>query len=243
MKSKKKQKIIKIFINSTKIPNFELDNKSNTFRISNIGKLNDIKLDQIKTEIVYERDSGKDKVIHSQYFVDRILEFDDERLNKRYNMVFACDTNTKFIGDKKVCVGCLSILGTSNSGVSIIPIRAIAFSINDLNNINPERVSWKYFLKYVNNDKYKESKICFFVDSELGKLDQINRALESVFDDYFLPQNIDLSYASSDSGREYVGNKLLSCSDNAAKELLNFLIENSYEFPSFQNATLFSKNI
>ncbi|WP_433816162.1 hypothetical protein [Flavobacterium johnsoniae] len=245
MKSKKKPQIMKIFINSDKIPNLKFDKDSQILTISNLKKFDNPKLNQIKTEIIYERASGKDKVLHSQYFDRNSFDFNfDDGLKNRYNMVFACDTNTKTIGQKKLSIGCLCILGFSETEYSLIPIRAIAFSSEESDDVNPERVTWEYFLKYINNDKYKESKICLFVDSELNKLNEINLGQNAVFKNYFLPKNITLNYASSDTGKEYIGNRLLSCADNASKELLNFLIENSFEFPNFKNSIImFVKNI
>ncbi|MDI1254539.1 MAG: hypothetical protein PSV16_00435 [Flavobacterium sp.] len=244
MKGQKKQQSINIYINSTKIPNVEFDEENKTLKISNIGRLNIPKYDQVKTEIFYERDSGKNKILHLQYFNKNLIDFQfNDGLRNRYNMVFACDTNYKIVDNEKLCVGCLSILAFSKSNFHAFPIKAAVFSTSITENTNPERISWRLFLDYINSDKYKQSKICFFVDSELNKIDEFNMARESIIDDFFLPKNITMSYASADTGKEYIGNQLLLCSDNAATELLNYLINNNFKFPNFKKPRMFSKDL
>jgi len=242
MKPAKKSRVIKLIINSDKMPNFEFDKNGQKLKISGIKKFENKRLNQVKTEILYERLSGKDKVIHTQYFERNALHFDfDQQLKNQYNIVYACDTNTRIIGGTKFSLGCLCILGFSETQFHFYPILAIAFSSRILDNINPERVAWKYFIKYTNTEEYKGSKICFFVDSELGKIDDINLGHIAIYENYYLPKNVTLTYASSDGGKEYVGNKLLSCADKASNELLDHLIENSFVFPSFREPKLFNK--
>ncbi len=72
------------------------------------------------------------------------------------------------------------------------------------------------------------------VDSDLDILQKINAREEPIFDDFFIPENVTLIYASADSGKETLINKLIRATDRVARNSLETALEQSCGKGSFE---------
>ncbi|MGA0558273.1 hypothetical protein ACO2Q8_16560 [Larkinella sp. VNQ87] len=205
--------------------------KSGLLEIRGVKNGNRKAIEKIHIIASYSRE--KNEKIMNSTTVD-INSFDiniNDALIKSFNMIFACDTNSLIIDQKKICVSCLSILSfsTTNNEYFHNPVMSIVFSLELDNASNPERISWAFFIKKISAMKSLPSDaiIGFIVDSELNKIKQINQRQEPIFAEDYLPKNVVIIYASSDNGKEFLANKLISSADKAAKDLMTELKKNN----------------
>lgn len=64
-------------------------------------------------------------------------------------------------------------------------------------------------------------QIGIIVDSELGKIKNINFRRAPLIDDFYLPPNFELIFASDNSGKEeYFSNKLIAACEANSKRML-----------------------
>lgn len=62
------------------------------------------------------------------------------------------------------------------------------------------------------------------VDSDFGSLSAINNRTIPILDDFYLPENIQLIYASSDKKNDTFLNEAISFCDKIAKQVLDSLV-------------------
>ena len=93
--------------------------------------------------------------------------------------------------------------------------------------MNPERSGWMKVIDGLTQwDEYNPNfKYGVVVDSDLGILPKINAREEPVFEDFYLPDNMSLIYASADGGRESFYNVLIKAADQVAAASLVKSIE------------------
>ncbi len=95
---------------------------------------------------------------------------------------------------------------------------------------NPEKINWVRFIKDI-QQKPAYSPSHYFgiiVDSDLGSLSAINKREAPILDDFFLPENIQLIYASSDKKNDTFLNEAISYCDKIAKQVLDSLVNINY---------------
>lgn len=144
------------------------------------------------------------------------------------------DTSYKISGEKSICAtGGLLInqtldhekgleIGDEICGL-VIPRPCFLFKQGK----NPERYGWmKVIDGLVRWEKYNpDFKYGIVVDSELGILPKINAREEPVFENFYLPENMSLIYASADGGRENFYNVLINSTDQVAAASLDEAIK------------------
>jgi hypothetical protein len=186
-------------------------------------------------KIIYERDSGKDKILLSAPCVDNIGRFETiENLKKNFDYIFAIDTNSAIINSRKISFAVIYYvprnLKTYTNQFPFLPFLTI--EINQASKeINPETIGWHLIInKIIESPTYSQKiSIGLIVDSELGKLPEINNRKIPYYNENFLPANIRLVYASSDGGREYLPNMMISYCDKMGKKCLQYFKENNIE--------------
>jgi len=96
---------------------------------------------------------------------------------------------------------------------------------------NPEVSAWHQLMLIAQRFEQEPSKkrIGFIVDSELGKIRDINYRKIPLIDNYYLPKNFELMYATDASGsEEYIPNRLIRyCDSNSKKVLANIQRDNN----------------
>ncbi len=120
----------------------------------------------------------------------------------RYNALCVVDTNTRFIGGKKVSaagVVCCRVL--SKGGEFRLDCEK-QFRVYEFHGVqgNPELLA---ILKIANDIKASGGgNVAFICDSALGSHDAINSRSAPIFGDHLLPDGFDIIYASADTGGE-----------------------------------------
>jgi hypothetical protein len=91
---------------------------------------------------------------------------------------------------------------------------------------DPEKIGWRdALLSFQELSWLKEAKCLLVVDSHLGELRSIARRTTPVLADYFLPENVWLAYASSDTATDSPLNSLMARCDRIAARLLGLAID------------------
>lgn len=176
-------------------------------------------------ETSYDRMKGRKILNYIPNIDDNVVGNVNYALND-YALIYAIDTNTKKIKDSLVSICCaISIkIDSENEKVS-----------GSLNSINLfefrnqkcpiENFAWHFL---INNliDNATDLKIGIIVDSDLDNIPKYNNRELPIIHKYYLPNNINLIYASTDSGKEFITNKIISLCDREATKLLNYVEEN-----------------
>jgi len=185
--------------------------------------IHDAMIESVHHEVLYERDSGKDKILSQiPCETDKGYLNQLDNLTNNIDFLFAIDTNTFDMNGQRtsfsVCYFVPQALSMYGNAVPFVPF--IAFEINEVcPKVNPECIGWHVLIDFiVDNQAYDlKQRIGIVVDSELGKLKSINSRETTYYDKYYLPQNIQLLYAS-DKAKDYLTNMMISYCHRAAKK-------------------------
>ena len=158
-----------------------------------------------------------------------LLEFDS---------VFAVDTNTRTIDQDKVSVAALlhCKIEKTNNIYATIEYAFISWYVYWNIRGKEENLAWMQIAKAITtHSEYQNQKVALLVDSDLGNHDQFNKRELPIFDNYYLPPNITLIYASADGGKEILINRLISFCDKKSNEFLQYIASNEVT-PNMNNA-------
>lgn len=175
------------------------------------------KITTLFAETRYERDSGKPKIVSRTNGDEGLVHLDPMRnIVSNYDVIACADTNRVIFKDKEVCV-CASVRSTTEiyDLVESSQFESMEFSafFDVKDEINPETIGWHLLITEI-FPKYPDlagKRICLVVDSDLGLLDEINRRQRPYYDDFLLPENVDLAYASSDSSGNALNSLIKMC--------------------------------
>jgi hypothetical protein len=140
---------------------------------------------------------------------------------KQYAQVWAIDTNTKEIFSQTAHVSAVTVCSTDGME-EYFPVLAIIFGKTKE---NPELYGWRKFIEFVQaaNQYSPEHRYGLIVDSEFSKISEFNSRNSPIHGNFYLPPNWILIYATSDSGKESIINKLLAKSDKASSAVLELI--------------------
>lgn len=180
-------------------------------------------------QTTYERESTKGpKVLNKIPLNISALRFSpDQSLFEDYELLFAIDTNTRQINGVKHSVGGILYCELQKPEQAIKWL--VPFGIEFTDEHKPENFSWKIVIEHILDDPSLCSvpRIGMLVDSDYGNLDSYNKRILPVWGDVFIPMNVRLIYASTDSGREFLVNKLISEADKFSNLLLDHIEKGS----------------
>jgi hypothetical protein len=156
----------------------------------------------------YQR-ATKPKILYAlfQFFGSRSIKLDPAQELRKYDAIFAIDTNYKSVAVTTAVVGTWvpkwSIFETRKLFTrSFVPVTSV-----------PEREAWHQFLSEANASS--STRICLVVDSDLGALMKINRLEQPIVPGYYLPPNWQLNYATSDVNDPFIMVKMMRLCDRA----------------------------
>ncbi len=185
----------------------------------------------LRHTISYIGESGKDKIVSSSLCLDQIGRFDLRGVLKiNYDFLYAIDTNNKTINGEKLSIAVSYFVPQKleyyDKEIPLLPY--LVFEINDVKaNINPETVAWYILItELAQKHNLSKEKVAIVVDSELGKLPEINNRIIPYYGANYLPQNIHLIYASSERGNE-LPNMMMSFCDRMSSKCLTYFFDNS----------------
>lgn len=149
---------------------------------------------------------------------------------EKFDRIFAIDTNTKTINDESISVSCVVLCKLSrdrkNSLIAeFLPVHCLEF--RNTQGIT-ENTAWRKAIQLITaNPSYNANmKFGIIVDSDLGNISSYNNRSKPFYPGLYLPKNIELIYASADTGKEYLANKLISLCDKEATKLLEEIMSN-----------------
>lgn len=159
------------------------------------------------------------------------ISFDPK--NVLYDRYFAIDTSYVPYGNNLICAtSALSLEqhvnnGRLDKGEQIRTLQSPRPIFLAKSNSKPERYGWmkmiEAFLRY---EAYnKEWSYGVIVDSDLDDLPKINAREEPIIDNFYLPHNMTLIYASADVGKESFLNKFIKATDCIANKTLKSALE------------------
>lgn len=193
--------------------NFDVDPTS--------GRITFLEADPTKTKLktIYERESGKDKILTSIATTSQSSSFDtDATLRDRFDHLIAIDTNTKFWRGRRIAITTAYCAMDSLSGYgSEIPFDHLcSFLVVGLEEEEKaEPIGWFLTLNYKINARHFSSRtLGIVVDSELGDHDLINSGRKNFYFRYLLPQTFTLIYAT-DAVRDQLPNQMIRYCDKA----------------------------
>ena len=108
-----------------------------------------------------------------------------------------------------------------------------AFIIDSVrHDLNPEVVGWCIFLTYILPllPISGSEHLGLVVDSELDQHALINQRKQPYYHEYYLPPNVSLIYASSDTGSD-IPNQLIKKCDKAARDMFTNIKSGILKFP------------
>ncbi len=186
----------------------------------------------IVSQVSYKRNSGKSKIVNQAKLDEfsSLMQWHPHFFLKNYNAIFAIDTNTKDIGNKKISVACYSWLenkGKNENGG--ITCNCMILGYYCYENIEPgtaEKVSLVNLIKNIQNYPFylSENKIAIVTDHGLENIEKINKRDLPIIDNEYLPLNFDILYASADVGKEYLLNKLIADCDREANNFFKKIL-------------------
>ncbi len=156
-----------------------------------------------------------------------------------FDLLLAIDTNTVKINQNTLSVSCL-VAGKIekvadrpfNKQLNVTTLNLIGYeppTVIAMWNVaeKPENLGWMTLIEAVLRSAFynKDLKIGLIVDSDYGNLESFNKRELPIYNNFFLPQNMKMIYASSDSGSEYAVNKLIRIADSTANKLTSEAIE------------------
>jgi hypothetical protein len=183
----------------------------------------------VYSEISYDRSKGA-KVLQRVPQHRSGLSFDGgTALRNNYDFICAVDTNTRSIGGKRV-----SVVGVATAMPITVPERQglgsywkydVPFCREyvGLKTDRPENFGWMVAWEILTRDGAitPATRVAMIVDSDLGNLAAYNARKLPVDLGQMLPPNVQLIYASADSGRDSVVNYALVLADTASSGVLD----------------------
>ena len=189
----------------------------------------------------YNRKKG-DKCLNKAQLSPDTLYANPNRVLEQFEFIYAVDTNCRTINMSTISV--TAVVGGANFKPSIPGHTAIRYRpLKCIELLNPEgkfeNLAWKIVIDMIRAaPHYKEqSKIALIVDSDLGNIELYNSFSRPIYDEFHLPNNFQLVYSSSDSGKENIANQMISLADKSANTIFDILISGQqiHEYEAIEN--------
>lgn len=174
-------------------------------------------------ETIYTRTKGAKVLNRVELDPNALIVHPDAALLK-YDHLFAVDTNTRTIRDHRVSVSSFAFCRPFVTTTGQRGFAAYANPSYEFWNASskPEPIGWRVLIDRIQNDRrFENGRVGVIVDSELGALQAINNRERPIVESYYLPQRYELVYASTDSGKECVANKMISACDHVSGQILD----------------------
>ncbi|MBS4079627.1 hypothetical protein [Pseudomonas rustica] len=189
--------------------------------VTGVPSIQELDPESLRSQISYEKQNGKDKVIYSTPVEDfkALNRTHLDQLKGQFDYLIAVDTNT--IKEPERTQGCrVSVCASSaiaeplasvSSQVALQPVAAYLI-LDPGPTVNPEPLGWHLVISQLSRVPALSSKrIGVVVDSELGQHIDINARKKPYHGEHMLPANMTLVYASSDKPEIFVNQMLKHC--------------------------------
>lgn len=183
----------------------------------------------VYSQISYERPKGP-KVLSRIPQTTAGITFDpSSALFKNHDFLCAVDTNTRVLAGKEISVSAVVTFvrappppGAIEHWKLDVPF---CWEFVGLKTEKRENFGWLVVLEKLNDLGIIKSttSVGMIVDSDLGNLPDYNCRRKPVFENSFLPSNVTLIYASADSGKENLVNRVIAVADFVATQVIDAL--------------------
>jgi len=203
----------------------------------------------VYSEVNYDRQKGPKVLSRVPQQHDQISFDAGPALKKNFDFVCAVDTNTRVIQGKKVSVVAVvtlrSITLPERDGLKSYWQHAVPFCLEYVElRSNPENFGWMAALEKLKKHGLIQAgmRVGMIVDSDLGKLKSYNQRKEPVDLGDFLPEGVQLIYATADGGKESIVNVTLGLADTVASQIFAKLEAGDVPFnPTVGNSPHFER--
>ncbi len=184
----------------------------------------------LRTEYSYERPKGP-KVLNRTPADSSRAPFDVDDALKDFDLLVAVDTNTREVCAQRTSVTGVVLaypVGDSRDGQQRGYWRRCPFAVEFSPRCgNPENFGWLAALQQLDKtDVWRIGlRVALIVDSDLDALQSYNAREAPFFENDFLPDGIQMIYASADAGGEKFANQLIRGADRVASEVLSHLAD------------------
>jgi hypothetical protein len=175
----------------------------------------------------YERES-KFKTLNWLPLPENHLVANPATVLRSFDLFYAIDTNYKKMNDELIAV--TGIVIGRNAGRLAPDATLILYNFAccyELRGVvrNPENVGWITVIEEIRKSPSYDprSYLGFIVDSNLGSLEQYNSREKPICEDFYLPHNMRLLYAS-DSAMDNIMNVMLNFAHKGSKNLLKHIM-------------------
>ena len=207
--------------NDEKFEGFSCENGEVSIRLP-AGKKE--KPDYVFSQVQFTRKKGSEKIVNS---IPNGTAIDiPSYLASNFNRVFAIDTNTKQIDNNKISVCSIieSYFGNKqNNQISFFYRKCGILLFKNCPDNLEEKFSWVKFIKLIiSSQNYNDNlKYAIITDHDFGNHNKYNNKELPLIRGFYLPNNFTLIYASSDTGKEFLLNKLIIKCEKDAKRILS----------------------
>jgi hypothetical protein len=191
-----------------------------------------VKADAVFSRTQYTRKSGKEKILSSipnQAIID-IPYY----LASQFDVILVIDTNTRQVEDDKISVASIlecyaRQINPTQVQVSYLKRANLAFKNHP--DSDAEKFAWfKLFEIITSTAGYTENlKIALVSDHDLANHHKYNTGELPIYQDAYLPSNVTLIYATSDTKENVLNTLIVEC-DKDASRILGELEENGEAF-------------
>lgn len=147
---------------------------------------------------------------------------------QNFDFIFAIDTNTKEYNNQNLSVSCVVQCYKKQLAPDTIKFEFTPINFFEFRNIKEkqENIAWGTLIELIMKSEIYNNKIKIgiVVDSDLGNILKMNNKQLPIFSNLFLPSNFELLYASADTGKEFLLNKLISMCDKQASMFMDKII-------------------
>lgn len=145
---------------------------------------------------------------------------------KNFDVIYAMDTNTQKCEDVYISVGVVCrgeiTRETAESG-SVLSGQWVVFHWYHDGSRNMEPLTWREALKIIGLYEKADAKVGIVVDSEYSNLADFNERKIPLCDEFYLPENRWMMYASADRVDEWCNKIIRQCDAIATEELLKLI--------------------
>lgn len=166
----------------------------------------------------------KPRVVSS---INNIAAIDPENyIFNNFNYICAVDTNTRQINSENISVSCFRLYRKINNNIYKEKDYLTTIFKNCQNGCE-EKYAWMTFIKLiVNNKGNKNKKYAVLTDHDRGNHQCYNNRTKPIYDNFKIPKNITLFYASDRPKDSRLNNMVKDCDANA-KIILDSLEKDS----------------
>lgn len=178
---------------------------------------------------VYDRNNGKRPKVVSRVLADPFtIEPDLNKSLGRFSSILAVDTNTREIRGHRVSVAVVChvtdiVVATGEWSAKVHAQHSLEFRYP---REPPEHIGWLFAMHMIAASPIPRP-VGLVVDSDLDGLTAMNKRERPFMSNQILPDGITLIYASSDTGKDLIGNKAIGICDADARRILR-MIETGY---------------